>query len=71
VFVKPPTGWVDAQPTATLTVLGSLPQYNFFGSVALGDGKTAVLSVPVLPFPRPIGPGAVYVFMNPRPVGPI
>jgi hypothetical protein len=65
VFVKPPTGWVNAQPTATLLVLGELPEYNYFGSVALADGATAVVSVPVLPFPRPNAPGAVYVFAEP------
>ncbi len=60
--MKPPAGWHDAQPTATLTPSDGLVNIDQFGaSVAIG-GNTVVVGAPFHPLGKP---GAAYVFVKP------
>src|SRR5579871_1722592 len=58
VFVKPPAGWTDMTPTATLT---STNGDNYFGDSVCVSGSTIVVADPAF-F---TSPGQAYVFVQP------
>jgi hypothetical protein len=59
LFVKPPTGWQDGQPTATLTPSDGSMDDQFGASVAINGGTIVVGA------PRHMSVGAAYVFVEP------
>jgi hypothetical protein len=60
VFVKPPAGWQDAQPTATLRPSDN-NGVDYFGTSVAISGNTVVVGAPFHPN---FAPGTAYVFVE-------
>jgi len=60
VFVKPPTGWQDAQPTAALTPSDQVGNGGQFSKSVAISGNTVVAGAPVS-----LTSGTAYVFVEP------
>jgi hypothetical protein len=61
VFVKPPTGWQDAQPTAALTPSDQVGNGGQFSKSVAISGNTVVAGAPVS-----LTSGTAYVFVEPH-----
>jgi hypothetical protein len=64
VFVRPPDGWADMTPTASLTAAGAAAFYAFGTSVAV-SGSVIVVGAPSATVGGVEAQGAAYVYVKP------